>query len=89
MTIEVTRKTGCVFDVSLSMDQGHGASKRVATLDFSKVRAMDYVGREQVRVTGSDYCRGNIPPACNGQLATDVLSDKFKQSYTDLRASCP
>lgn len=88
VAITVTKRTDCVFDVALSMDKGKGAKTATATLDFSKVTAMDYAGKERVKVTGKDYCKGDLPPACNGALAVDVVPDKFKAAYADLRKSC-
>lgn len=88
VTIVFTRKTDCIFDLSVTLDQGKGAKTSMATLDFGKVTAMDFVGKERVKVTGKDYCTGQFPPACGGRLAVDVQADKFKAAYADMRKSC-
>lgn len=88
VAIVFTKKTDCIFDLSVTIDQGKGAKTSTATLDFSKVTAMEYVGKEHVKVTGTDYCKGQFPPACSGRLAVDVLPEKFKAAYDEMRKSC-
>lgn len=86
LSLKTTKKTDCTYDVTLLEKAGDKEQTQTASLDFSKVKNMEYQSGKTVKVTADSYCSGNIPPACQGKLAVDVDATKYKQAYSDFRA---
>ena len=87
LSLTTTKKSDCTYDIVLKEKIEDREQTQTASLDFSKVKNMEYQSDRSVKVTSDGgYCTGNIPPACQGKLAVDVDGGKYKQAYTDLRS---